>query len=398
MSHLTNWGKYSRPRGMKDMPQWNSVDAKCCWYEQLMITGRDAPSSDAAKELLGVRAVMLGTPAPMVWSNSLKLRVPNSYHDFSEKLIESGFKLFEVTASSSPEVPESATFFSESGFIYCGRTTFPGQRDSKGVYVNMVTCSRKESDEVMELFNLHFEKKPSCGQVFMMVSTKEGPEFNSVGSGGLKLCRDNYSPEVLESYDRITQELLSDTPRGRLTIIEGPAGSGKSTMIRGMLDELHDALFVVVPSHLAGSLGDPTMLSAMGKLQSEYGGSRVVVIIEDADECLESRSAGNMSTIAAILNLSDGILGVVLDIRILATTNAKEHDLDDAIKRPGRLNTILHIGALDVEKANQVYQRLMPGGPEVFKKPATLAEIYQKAYDAGWKGVSAPATKKVGFS
>ncbi len=49
-----------------------------------------------------------------------------------------------------------------------------------------------------------------------------------------------------------------------------------------------------------------------------------MLIVEDADECLVQRGSDNMSTIASVLNISDGILGSILDVRVLATTNAEK--------------------------------------------------------------------------
>ena len=83
---------------------------------------------------------------------------------------------------------------------------------------------------------------------------------------------------------------------------------------------------------------------------------------------------------------------------IVATTNAKHQDLDPAIKRPGRLTAFQTVGALSPAKALEVYKRLMSteSPVEFSKKAMTLAEVYQFAYDSGWRGPK--KERQFGFS
>jgi hypothetical protein len=53
----------------------------------------------------------------------------------------------------------------------------------------------------------------------------------------------------------------------------------------------------------------------------------ILFIIEDADDCLVPRGSGNVSTISSLLNYTDGIFGSMLDLRIIATTNAEKMEI-----------------------------------------------------------------------
>ena len=110
----------------------------------------------------------------------------------------------------------------------------------------------------------------------------------------------------------------------------------------------------------------------------------MVFIIEDADEVLAPRQGDNMSAVSVMLNLGDGILGKLLDVRIVATTNAHRQELDEAIMRPGRLSASVAVGPVPYEKAKAIFERLAPG-KELKEKAYTLAEIYSKARDEGWE-------------
>lgn len=102
---------------------------------------------------------------------------------------------------------------------------------------------------------------------------------------------------------------------------------------------------------------------------------RLIILLEDADTLLVPRQADNMSDIQTVLNLSDGLLGEALDIRLIATTNAKRVDMDPALKRDGRLCCHIEVPDLSAEHANRVYSRLtQKEGP--YKGPTSLAKVY----------------------
>lgn len=245
----------------------------------------------------------------------------------------------------------------------------------------------------------YIEERPPAGTVYMMTNTQKGPEFHSVGHGGAPLDRENYSPEVLTAFDRIAEELLAVQPRGRLTIMSGPPGTGKTYLIRGLLEQVRDALFVVVQQGSLYALLEPSGLAALTQLRSRHQDRPVVLVLEDADDALAPRQEGDTNIMSALLNIGDGITGSVLDIRILATTNRKQQEFDPAILRPGRLSTATEVGTLSVEQSVKVYDRLTgkDEGVEKVSQPMTIAEIYQLAYDAGWKPVKNVQTKRMGF-
>ena len=122
------------------------------------------------------------------------------------------------------------------------------------------------------------------------------------------------------------------------------------------------------------------------------------LILEDADQCLVSRDKDNIASVQSLLNLGDGILGSLLDLRIVATTNAHELHLDEAISRPGRLSKMLEVGPLDVTTARGVFTRLLPDHKlpdeliHSFKNidvksrdfKMSLAEAYSLARKYGW--------------
>lgn len=290
-----------------------------------------------------------------------------------------------------------------------------GEKDN-----TFLTYTTGEADQLRDQLrtwaDASFNREPPIGTVYMMVMAKSGPKFHNVGKAGRGLERGNYSPAVLQAYDRIRGELGAQQPRGRLTILSGPPGTGKTYLIRGLLQEVTDVIFVVVPQHVLASLVEPSGLTALTELKGQHSHEDehrpVVLVLEDADDALAPREGGDTNTISALLNMGDGITGSVLDVRILATTNRRHHEFDDAIMRPGRLSTATEVEKLDTAQAELVYQRLTgkpalrfprPDSGEdplktypLFTQPVTVAEVYQKAYDDGWKAQPVK-TKRMGF-
>lgn len=252
--------------------------------------------------------------------------------------------------------------------------------------------------EITKHFIASTDPVESSGNVYAMLAGQSGPEFRSIGHGGETLIRENYSEAVLKNYDRIAETLQAKVPPGRINIMSGPPGTGKTYLIRGLIQQVRKAKFAIVQASSVASLANPGMLPALLDFRSDK--QPIVFVIEDAEECLATRDAMNNSTVSALLNMGDGVLGSLIDLRIIATTNAPVSDLDPAIRRPGRLSTICEVGPLAVEEAAVVYHRLT--GKEIFpgKNPTyTIAEVYQMATDAGWKGeTSKTKPKTLGFS
>src|SRR6267378_722893 len=74
---------------------------------------------------------------------------------------------------------------------------------------------------------------PMKGTVHML-ALESSYYLTELGEVHDPLERSNYTEEVLSQYDRVIEDLLTDSPSGRLTILDGEAGVGKSFLIRGI--------------------------------------------------------------------------------------------------------------------------------------------------------------------
>lgn len=255
--------------------------------------------------------------------------------------------------------------------------------------VNTVTTCPTMHEHTGLLFDRCLQPDdPSKGMVFTLAKTMHGYRISHIGLAGSPIERGNYSPKVIEAYDHIVEDLNAESPCGRLVVLAGEPGTGKTYLVRSFLGAVPKAAFVLVPPSLIEDLGSPDILPSLTAAKGEMSGP-IIFVVEDADACLVPRKdagskTGNMNAISSLLNLGDGILGSVLDIRIIATTNAAEPEMDPAAKRPGRLCRYASVDALPPEQAAHTLYRLT-GKKLAFQKQATLAEVYLHARKLGWK-------------
>lgn len=204
-----------------------------------------------------------------------------------------------------------------------------------------------------------------------------------------KFKENNYSKKVQESRNFILNNICKKDPPGKIVIIQGEPGTGKTYFVKSLISEIENCKIVLIQANQILKLTSPEGISL---LSSHVGlHTPILFIIEDADEILAKRTGANMSEISALLNIGDGILGSVFDARVLCTTNTEIYEFDNAITRPGRLLTLLRISKLNKEESIKCLSSLL--GKEVSyetldyfwpQRPGnapistfTLAELYE---------------------
>jgi len=220
-------------------------------------------------------------------------------------------------------------------------------------------------------------------EVYVLTNHGGGYGFTSIGEENHVLEVGNYSKDVLKQFKHMVSDLESQTPCGKFNLLEGPPGVGKSFLIKGLINKISkdkDCMCVVIPPYLTSGLGDPGLIGAFVNQKNNNKNQRIVLVLEDADSVIVTRMSDNMNHISSLLNITDGILGDLLNIRIVASTNCI-NELDEALQRPGRLCSRIAVTPLDRQQATEVFKRITDGKMEVpvFEKETSLAEIYKAA-------------------
>jgi hypothetical protein len=221
---------------------------------------------------------------------------------------------------------------------------------------------------------LLFKETDKKDKVFVLISTPGGLEMRSLGMAGTEFIPDNYNAHVEQSYKYIVNELNKESPNGRIVLLNGPPGTGKTFCLRAMLKDVPNSTFLIIPSNMVDAISDPSFMTFFYNNKNQLDGP-IVLVIEDADRCLASRASDNISAISTLLNMTDGIAGHLLDIRVVATTNASMDEIDSAVTRPGRLLKHVQINKLTPDECSKIWYRLC-GEKKEFPYSKTLAELY----------------------
>jgi hypothetical protein len=109
--------------------------------------------------------------------------------------------------------------------------------------------------------------------------------------------------------------------------------------IRQLIKELtkEDANILYFSPMMVSSITDPSFINFITNWATGNDNKKGILLIEDADPLLETRSNGRNVGISNLLNLTDGLLNDILKIQIIATFNTKISNLDEALLRPERL-------------------------------------------------------------
>src|SRR3990172_1034009 len=239
--------------------------------------------------------------------------------------------------------------------------------------VTILTLYKDILEAFREIKKLKTKEKEICD--FYIVSRNiNGFQLRSLNQPGQEIIPTNYSPLIVSQFNQAAEILKSKEPKGRLVILTGSPGTGKSHMVRGFVHTCSGQPFVIVPPHLVVHLSDPDFLEFLMNTASDY--EKLTLVIEDADSVMENRAIDNMSAISTMLNLTDGVLGESMDLRVVATSNTSVGKIDEALKRPGRLASHIHLGKLSQEQSQGVLDRLC-GKTLPETREYTLAELYQ---------------------
>jgi len=197
----------------------------------------------------------------------------------------------------------------------------------------------------------------------------------------------NYNDDF-EKVDKITNDFIDGDDSG-LIIFNGEPGTGKSYYIKNLINT-HNKQFVFVTQDIANQMACPEFINFLMTLEDS------VLILEDCENIVSSRNQGNNSSaISNILNICDGILSDVLNIKIIVTFNTDLKNVDSALLRKGRLKYQYTFDKLSLEKTKALLKELYGDDYDVSDvKPMTLAEIYNLESN----GSNSNSKKKIGFA
>lgn len=240
---------------------------------------------------------------------------------------------------------------------------FPSDETDEKIVCKIHVCCcetekvHMENNLLKNIFQISQKNERNTSNVYMIAQDSSGLTYKSIGSNFVAIERFNYNDAVLKDYDYIVSQFSQKESDGFITILNGPPGTGKSYLIRAFMNDLKNCLFLYIPPYMFSNLNSPSFITLLSEMSEENADKKIVIILEDADEVLAPRMSDNIAHISTLLNMTDGILGRLLNLHIIATTNQPKANFDDAILRPGRLLCKSFVGAVSTEKARQIFAR-----------------------------------------
>jgi hypothetical protein len=203
-------------------------------------------------------------------------------------------------------------------------------------------------DEYWELLNRHQPRKIDT----VCLDGKEGEILNYI--------KKFKSPQVKKRY------LETGTPYKKNIMFEGFPGTGKTSLIFSLASELDCNIAII---NFSKDMDDNNFMRAIRRLPKNC-----MLVLEDIDVLFKERKEndGYKSSLSfsALLNTLDGLAFRQGTITVMTTNYLC--NLDSALKRPGRIDKIIHFGLATENQVRHMFGKFFP------EKVDEFDEFYQK--------------------
>jgi SpoVK/Ycf46/Vps4 family AAA+-type ATPase len=167
----------------------------------------------------------------------------------------------------------------------------------------------------------------------------------------------------LKNFFNLKDEYLNlGIPWKRNYLLEGPPGTGKTSLIFGLASEFNLDIYIV---NLGPKVDDSILMSAVSFIPKNS-----ILLLEDIDSLFVERKANDSNkslvSFSGILNVLDG-MGRKSGLITFMTTNYKEN-LDKALIRPSRVDFQMNFTDVKKEQIKEMFIKYFPDKTDIYKK------------------------------
>lgn len=248
-------------------------------------------------------------------------------------------------------------------------------------YHGVMVCLYKENKLPEAILNCVVYREPKKKQMLYVTQSSRGFSVTRMEVNKQECdISTNYNDDLPD--DKIRESLSSD--ESGIIILHGIPGCGKTSYIRNLIYSI-DKKFIFLDSSCFHSITDASFIDLLVSNRNS------IFVLEDCETLLQDRSSGN-TQLAALLNLSDGILGDSLSLKFLCTFNSDLSKIDPAILRKGRLKIKYEFGKLKANKVQKLASKLGKEIPD--GKDLPLCDVYSYGTENNGEQKTRP---RVGF-
>lgn len=258
-------------------------------------------------------------------------------------------------------------------------------------FINCSYCSKYTQEYFADKIKEFIDKTPKCtpenkSAEISLVSVENGNFYgitSKLKATTIEL-EENYNDEFIEANKKIL-DFINQRESG-IALLYGAAGTGKSNYIRHLVTNYPKKYYFITPA-IAAHMGNPEFVAFLMENTDS------IFILEDCEQILRERETNSFGlAVSNILNMSDGILSDIFNLKFICTFNSSIEDIDKALLREGRCYVNYEFTPLKADKVSKLNDKYNLGIPEEDIKDMTLAELYNHSAKKESK-----KTKKIGF-
>jgi hypothetical protein len=207
------------------------------------------------------------------------------------------------------------------------------------------------------------------GTLGILVNSNNGLQLRQFSIPNPEIDFDiNYNEDFKEVHEVIYSNLTEYTGKG-LVILHGKPGTGKTTYIRWLINNLNKNK-IYIPPNFVNELSNPGLLTFL------LNHPNSIVFVEDAENVFMKREGQNNQAVSNVLNFTDGLLGDCLNLQVVATFNTPLKNIDEALLRKGRLIARYEFTELEFDRAEKLADKMRIFLTDADGDKLTLADIY----------------------
>ena len=191
-----------------------------------------------------------------------------------------------------------------------------------------------------------------------------------------ELLPTNYNERVVNEVQRLVKMLQNDVFLGKLVLVHGPVGTGKTFLVKSILRELRDrfdSYIILNPIAFFRNGG----YYALVNNEDEENERRMLFIFEDCDKLFSSQVRDeHPDEFTALTNLTSGLVGSGRDDIFLFTFNREVDQIDPAYTRECRCLANLFVDHLDAPTLERFKKKYAMNRTMRLEAPCSLADVY----------------------